>query len=984
VRAQEVPAPLVYGALALYGDPSTFHALSEQCDKLPVESPAYPALLLALARSGGASALTYLRTASEKAPTSAVIALCTIDDPATRSVTAELLAGWTAADVTEAVDEWPAVAGPTCRIAFVEALASANPALLDDMDALNALMKFDAFTLERVLAARFEAALSPPPPTVEAKAAPKAPETSGRTMRGGPGSRRRTSPQPAARRSTPEAAALALRPHAPFSWIALAHCKNSAAVAGFVALLDGNDPTKRLYAVEALGEVRDPSLVPLLTTLLQDRQVAVRQVAATSLIQTPEAAIVGALDAAMDKDLLLSAIVEQAPAMAAKAGTEAAASLLAKMLTLAATTQPAAPGPAPSSKRDPRPAAPPSENPYIASPITILEALIRLGLYSPEVKAAFEAARQSPDAALRVAAYRACEQEFAGESAAERSASLIAAAGAALKDAQSTVRCAGIGLLATAEPAEALPLLLPALKDPEADVRAAALSALPQIADDPSISAAITSALSDQSPLVVAAAARAAARRHDPTLGPPLLAALDEAESKSGEQAAEQAAEQSAGRSAGRSAGAATRGRRGFRMTPRGQPAAPSPAGAAAKPPSDLSVMLVALAEATADLQPPDVVGALAKLLTFSQPEVRAGAARALGKVKDPAALNSLLSALDDNDPSVVSAAVGALGESDASEAVQGMLDALGKDTLPPEARRQILTRLADHCADPNSPYGSWAATGPALKDSDLDILVSMAPSATGDERAGLTVLATRYLADSNTETRKRAASLLANYADDEAVRTKLLNALEQNAAGVAQAAADVLRGFRDDSTIDVPLLAYYKKLCESSVGGERPRPEPSGPPRPAAPAAGAAAPAQAAGPYSGLLKATADESFQLRAAIIEALGAIGDDHAARALRTIADLEQKKNSNETTPKLIIAAFESAKTSTSADALCDCYVINPGPYRLDAISALARLAPFDTEYVTETLHSLARNVTTPRDVAAAAVDALDEIQSAGGA
>jgi HEAT repeat protein len=971
LRAQEVPAPLVYGALALYGDPLTFHALSEQCDKLPAESPAYPALLLALARSGGASALPYLRAASEKAPTSAVIALCTIDDPATRSETAELIAGWTAADITEAVDEWPAVAGPTCRIAFVEALASANPALLDDMDVLNALMKFDPFTLERVLAARFEAALSPPAPTVEAKAAPKASETSEGRRRKGPGSGRRT--QPNAKRS-PQGAAPPLRPPAPLSWIALAHFKNSAAVAGFVALLDGNDQTKRLYAVEALSEVRDPSLVPILTTLLQDKQVAVRQTAAIGLIQTPEAAIVGAVDAAMDKDLLLCAIVEQAPAIAAKAGAEAAASLLAKMLTLAAKAQAAAPDTASSSsKRDPPAAAAPPENPDIARSTTILEALIRLGLYSPEVKAALEAARQSPDAVLRVAAYKACEQEFAGASAAERSASLIAAAGAALKDTQSTVRCAGIGLLASVEPAEALPLLLPALKDPEADVRAAALSALPQTADDPRIPAAITNALSDPSPLVVSAAARAAARRHDPTLGPALLAALNEAESKSAEK---KSAEQAAGEAAG--------GRRGFRTTGKGRPAAPPPpASAAAKPASDRSAMLIALAEAAADLQPPDVVGALAKLLTSSQPEVRAAAARALGKVKDPAALNSLLSALDDADSSVVLAAVGALGESEASEAAQGMLDALGKDTLPPVVRGQILTHLADHCADPNSPYGSWAATGTALKDSDLDILVSMAPSATGDERAGLIALATRYLADSRTEARKRAAAILANYPDDEAVRTKLLSALELNADGVGQAAAEVLRSLRDDSTIDAPLLAYYKKLCESSAGGERPRTEQSAPPRPAAPAAGAAAPAQAVGPYAGLLKATPEESLQLRAAIIEALGAIGNDHAARALRTIADLEQKKSKDDMTPKLI-AAFESAKTSISTRSLCDCYVVNPGPYRLDAIAALARLAPFDSDHVTGTLQSLARNATTPRDLAAAATDALDEIQSAGGA
>src|SRR5208283_4093982 len=101
----------------------------------------------------------YLQIASAKTSTSAVIALCTlaIDDAAARKALAGTLADWTADDVAEAVDEWPVIAGPACRIAFVETLASANPALLDDLTALNALMKFEPFALERVLAARLAA-----------------------------------------------------------------------------------------------------------------------------------------------------------------------------------------------------------------------------------------------------------------------------------------------------------------------------------------------------------------------------------------------------------------------------------------------------------------------------------------------------------------------------------------------------------------------------------------------------------------------------------------------------------------------------------------------------------------------------------------------------------------------------------------------------------------------------------------------------------
>lgn len=546
--------------------------------------------------------------------------------------------------------------------------------------------------------------------------------------------------------------------------------------------------------------------------------------------------------------------------------------------------------------------------PGMATPMMILEAINSLGLYSPEVKAALEAAReQAADADVRAAAYKAREQATAGESVADRSASAIAAAGLALKDKDGTVRCVGIGLLSAAEPKEALALLLPAVKDPDAAVRAAALDALPDIADEPAIAAAIKDALSDPSPDVVRAAAVAAARR--PALSGDVLAALTQA------------------------------------------------------------------------------AGPLTLLLTDPKQEMRIAAVRALGKLKDPTALSSLQSVLTDKDPKVVEEAIRALSELDAPEAVKAAFDALalGKEVLPDELCRQMLARLAAHCADANSAYGSWAATGPALKESDLHILEEMAPSATGDARSGLIALAVRYLTDSRLEAKKRAAGILACYAGDADARKVLLDALEQDTTGIAQAAADVLRRIRDDSMIDVPLLAYYKALCEApsapSGPGMRGGRGPFGGGR--AGMAGGAGPATPPPRFPGLAKATAEDSAVLRAAIIEALGAIGGDHAGKALRTIADLEQKRNTDEMAPYLI-AAFESSKGSTSIRDLCEYYVGVPGRYRLDAVSALMHLAPLDSARVTETLQRLAAVGTTPPEVAAAAVDALDEIRSAGGA
>jgi HEAT repeat protein len=952
---QEISASLVYGALAFYGDPSAFDVLKTQVEKIPAESskssPASPPLLLALARSGGISALSDLRTASANAPTSAVIALSTIDDPAARQALAEILAKWTPDEVVKAVDGWPVVAGPACRITFIEALASAKPALLDDLAALNALMKLDPFALERALAARLTAEPAQPPP--ESPSAPQPPAT-GRRGRGPMG--RGPGPMPGMNRAGPmPAQAGAFRSPAPPSWLALAYLKNDAAVTRFVQLLSSdNDLAKRLGAAAALGEAGDPSVVPILITLLTDKEAEMRRTAARSLTQMPDAAVVAALEAAVDKNLLVSAIVEQAPAIAAKAGSEATAKLLAKMLTIAAGEKSAAvaspssessapspenkppmiqggmnrggrgigrgmrgrgpapaPSPAPTSSPKPPPSARKAGEPGMATPIMILEAINRLGLYSPEVKTALEAARESPEADVRAAAYKAREQAVAADSAADRSASAIAAAGLALKDKDGTVRCAGIGLLSAADPKEALALLLPAVKDPDPDVRSAALAALPEIAGDPDIAAAIKEALSDKNPDVVRAAAVAVERR--PALGADAQAALSQA------------------------------------------------------------------------------VGPLTLLLTDPKPDVRIAAIRALGKLKDPAATSSLQSVLTDKDPKIVEEAVRALSELDAPDAVKASFDALalGKETLPDDLRHEMLTRLAAHCADANSAYGSWATSGPALKDLDLGILEEMASSATADVRAGLIAIATRYLTDSRLETKQRASAILACFADDAAARKVLLDALEQDTTGIAQGAADMLRRLHDDSMIDAPLLAYYKALCETS-GAPGGRPGMAGgrglggrgalgaPQRGGAPAAAAPPPPK----FPGLAKATAEESAVLRAAIIEALGDIGGDHAGKALKTILDLEERRNSDEMAPYLIAAA-EKAKASSSI-LICEYYAGVPGRYRLDAISALMHVAPLDSTRVREAIQRLAASGTTPSDVAAAARDALDEIASAGGA
>jgi HEAT repeat protein len=998
---EEISAPLVYGALAFYGDSSAFDALKdlkEQYDKekMPVESvkpPAYAPFLLALGRSGRMSALTYLRAASDNAPTSAVIALCTIDAPTVPDVLKGIFANWTPEKVTEAVDEWPVVAGPTCRRTFVETLASAKPDLLDDPAVLNALMKLDPFALERALAARLAPApVEPtpqPPPTTRSPSTPQPPSTSqppppaqksqpsargpGREMiqlfiaqakakakakaaRMGPAPKQNPSPKPMEATGSGPAGP-------PFWWIVLAHFKNDAAVTRFVQLLGSeNDPATRLNAAAALGEVGDPSVVPILTALLKDQEVAMRQTAATSLARMPDADVVAALDAAMDKDLLVPAIVEQATAMAAKAGREATAKLLAKMLAVAfgqtptAVTPPPNEGPTPSRgggfmpPRGRGASQPPAKVPTPTPASTagdpgmatrIFDALSRLGLYSPEVRAAFEAACGAREAGVRVAAYKAREQAIAAESAADRSASAIAAAGLALKDTDATVRCAGIALLKLADPQEARSLLLPALKDPADAVRAAAVSALPEIAGDQDIAAAINEALkNDPSPDVVRAAALAAAQRHDPAFGDAVLAAFKQAS---------------------------------------GKPGYPS-------------AVLASLAEVAAELQLQGAAGPLELLLSADHNrDVRIAAIRALGALKDATVPSSIQSVLNDKDTSVVEEAVRALSGLDAPDAVTATLDALvGKSALPDELRRRILTSLAAHFADPNSAYKSWwEKSGSALQDSDLEVLVSIASSATDAERAGSIALAEGCLADSTLETTKRAAaaSILAKYAEDADVRNFLLDKFEKDATGIAQAAAEALRNVRDDSMIDGKLWPYYEELSKPSGGPSRPGMMAAGrggpPPGARRGMPGGLAPATPPSRLPGLAKATEDENRQLREAIIEALGSIGGDHAGKALTRIAELDQTRNSDEMAPYLI-KAFAACKASTSIRDLYEYYVKPSGPHSRDAISALARLASLDSARVTNMLRGIATNERTPHDVAAAAMDALDQIPSAGGA
>jgi len=68
------------------------------------------------------------------------------------------------------------------------------------------------------------------------------------------------------------------------------------------------------------------------------------------------------------------------------------------------------------------------------------------------------------------------------------------------------------------------------------------------------------------------------------------------------------------------------------------------------------------------------------------------------------------------------------------------------------------------------------------------------APSAPPSLRAGMMIIAQRYLGESQPETRKRAANILAGYADDASARTQLFDAFEKDPSGIAPAVAEGAR----------------------------------------------------------------------------------------------------------------------------------------------------------------------------------------------
>ena len=509
-QLRDLPNEKALAALAVYNDPAALAPVMALVEGMDAKAPGYADGLLAIARCGRVSAVRPIRAAVEKSRIPAAIAFSMIDDPTARQALPAVVTGWTAKDVAEAAGSWPGIGGPACRRALAESILTANPALLEDPDALTTLASFDPCALEQALLARVVVTpKAPDPAAAEKDKAPAPPKDAPPPP----------PPQPAEK---PADATSDLATGAPYSWLALARLHNTEAIAWYVGLLKDKDPLKRRAALEALAEVADTGLVDITVPLLKDADLNVRCAAVLFLVRVGNAPAVKALTEGMTKDLALKAVCDAAPVLARKAGVPATGDLLIKMLSLMAveTAKPADPKAPPATPPAPQPGATATTaKTDAATPAAVLAAVA--AAHIPVQGALLDAIKKlssAADPALRSAALaRVLDANPADATA------LIEAG---LKDAAATVRATALwGIRRLPVAARAAPLKA-AVKDAEASIRAETMYVAADGADPAAVKEVISAGLADATPAVVTAAARGAARRGDPALGETVCAVL--------------------------------------------------------------------------------------------------------------------------------------------------------------------------------------------------------------------------------------------------------------------------------------------------------------------------------------------------------------------------------------------------------------------------------------------------------------------------
>ncbi len=237
---------------------------------------------------------------------------------------------------------------------------------------------------------------------------------------------------------------------------------------------------------------------------------------------------------------------------------------------------------------------------------------------------------------------------------------------AALSDADANVRMAAANSLGQLEDPRAIPALIAASRDSNAQVRSAAFNALTNF-QDPRILEPMITALKDPDADVRQRAAQTLGSLQDKRALQPLAAALADSSADVRQSAAQSLGELQDPAAAGalaaalkdskpdvRQAAAQALGELGLTTAP--------PALIAALKDADADVRQAA-AQSLGEIQDAAAVPALQSSLGDANADVREGAVRALSEISDSTAINALISALKSNDAAVRRQAAQALGQ---------------------------------------------------------------------------------------------------------------------------------------------------------------------------------------------------------------------------------------------------------------------------------------------------------------------------------
>jgi HEAT repeat protein/beta-lactamase regulating signal transducer with metallopeptidase domain len=272
-------------------------------------------------------------------------------------------------------------------------------------------------------------------------------------------------------------------------------------------------------------------------------------------------------------------------------------------------------------------------------------------------------------------------------------------------------------------------------------------------------------------------------------------------------------------------------------------------------------------------------VAALMETLTDGNPAVRLAAVSSLGSLGDPRAIAALAKALrEDSDARVREAAARALGEIDDNRAVPALIEALRSERAS-NVREQIVHALRE-IDDPSAVAGISAVAkdpSPAVRRAAVSALGEL------EDASAVTVLIT-MVRDEDVEVRRHIAEALGQLENPSAIDALITLARDADAE-VRSQAVDALSNFEDQRTLPTFLAALKDANSDvrhhaahgiGNIDNLKTAPRP-------------------------LIEALADSDREVRQAVAQALGEIGDEAAVPALKratTDADVDVRRQAAE--------------------------------------------------------------------------------------